>query len=172
MDVSSRMADFLSKGWAMMDKACDTCAVPLMRTPRYQDPRKEICVNCNNAEQASTTHQSDTYSLQNISTPATDISSEISQPIFDTEELIRRRAQSDAASAEIGRRLLQGWIMLADECPRSTCYGIPLVRPPKSSKINISDTQVSLLLIKSITLTRIGMRHMWDSIRFRYNDLG
>jgi len=24
--------------------------------------------------------------------------------------------------------------MLADECPRSTCYGIPLVRPPKSGR--------------------------------------
>ena len=22
--------------------------------------------------------------------------------------------------------------MLADECPRNTCYGIPLVRPPKA----------------------------------------
>jgi len=28
--------------------------------------------------------------------------------------------------------------MLADECPRSTCYGIPLVRPPKSKNGMIS----------------------------------
>lgn len=24
--------------------------------------------------------------------------------------------------------------MLADECPRSTCYGIPLVRPPRAGR--------------------------------------
>jgi len=27
--------------------------------------------------------------------------------------------------------MLKGWAMLADECPNSSCYGIPLVRPPK-----------------------------------------
>ena len=58
-----------------------------------------------------------------------------SSPTFDmpaeTEDSIRRRQQSDAASIEIGRRLLRGWAMLGDECPNSTCYGIPLVRPPK-----------------------------------------
>ena len=49
-----------------------------------------------------------------------------------TAELLRRRRQSDTASAEIGKRMLKGWAMLADECPNSTCYGIPLVRPPKT----------------------------------------
>jgi uncharacterized Zn finger protein (UPF0148 family) len=44
---------------------------------------------------------------------------------------MRRRQQSDAASIEIGKRLLKGWAMLADECPNGGCYGIPLVRPPK-----------------------------------------
>lgn len=28
--------------------------------------------------------------------------------------------------------MLKGWAMLADECPGSDCYGIPLVRPPKA----------------------------------------
>lgn len=43
-----------------------------------------------------------------------------------------RRAQSDKASTEIGNRMLRGWAMLAEECPNEYCYGIPLVRPPKS----------------------------------------
>ncbi|KAK2466150.1 hypothetical protein APHAL10511_001792 [Amanita phalloides] len=51
-------------------------------------------------------------------------------PVVDTEEIRRRREQSDRASREIGNRLLQGWTMLADECPNPTCYGVPLVRPP------------------------------------------
>jgi hypothetical protein len=70
------------------------------------------------------------------STPATEVSSALSSPTFapplETEESRRRRQQSDAASSEIGKRLLKGWAMLADECPNPRCYGIPLVRPPKT----------------------------------------
>lgn len=69
------------------------------------------------------------------STPATEVSSALSSPTFatpiETEESRRRRQQSDAASSEIGKRLLKGWAMLADECPNPRCYGIPLVRPPR-----------------------------------------
>jgi hypothetical protein len=52
-------------------------------------------------------------------------------PVEESPEARRRRDQSDQASAEIGRRLLKGWAMLGDECPNDTCYGGPLVRPPK-----------------------------------------
>ncbi|EPS95377.1 hypothetical protein FOMPIDRAFT_1132570 [Fomitopsis schrenkii] len=69
------------------------------------------------------------------STPPTEVSQALSSPTFappmDMAEVLRRRQQSDTASAEIGRRMLKGWAMLADECPNPTCYGIPLVRPPK-----------------------------------------
>ncbi|KZT74449.1 hypothetical protein DAEQUDRAFT_748370 [Daedalea quercina L-15889] len=69
------------------------------------------------------------------STPPTEVSQAPSSPTFappvDMGEVMRRRQQSDTASAEIGRRMLKGWAMLADECPNSECYGIPLVRPPK-----------------------------------------
>ena len=70
------------------------------------------------------------------STPPTDISSPHSHDEEfvlppPTEEMLARRAQSDYASAEIGKRLLQGWAMLADECLNSTCYGVPLLRPPR-----------------------------------------
>lgn len=70
------------------------------------------------------------------STPPTDLSSTLSSPTFappvETEDMIRRRQQSDQASTEIGKRLLKGWTMLADECPNTRCYGVPLVRPPKT----------------------------------------
>ncbi|EAU84716.2 hypothetical protein CC1G_00235 [Coprinopsis cinerea okayama7 len=52
----------------------------------------------------------------------------------ETEESRRRREQSDRASAELGRRLLQGWAMLGEECPNSTCYGVPLMRPPNQGE--------------------------------------
>ena len=63
--------------------------------------------------------------------------------------MLQRRAQSDLASAEIGRRLLQGWAMLADECPNDTCYGVPLLRPPKRlSDGNPSNTKVTSSLLE------------------------
>lgn len=66
------------------------------------------------------------------------MSSTLSSPTFappvDTEETIRRRQQSDQASSEIGKRLLKGWAMLGEECPNIRCYGIPLVRPPKTGE--------------------------------------
>lgn len=70
------------------------------------------------------------------STPPTEISSNLSSPTFappvETEETRRRRQQSDQASIEIGKRLLKGWAMLAEECLNPRCYSIPLVRPPKT----------------------------------------
>ena len=53
------------------------------------------------------------------STPATDASSPRTPDLrfIETPEIIARREQNDSASAEMGRRLLQGWAMLADECP-------------------------------------------------------
>lgn len=43
-----------------------------------------------------------------------------------------RRAQSDRASHEISAKMLQGWSLLAQECPNPTCHGIPLMKPPKA----------------------------------------
>lgn len=102
----------------------------------------------------STAHSANTRN-SGTSTPPTDVSSVLSSPTFapayDTEEALRRREQSDMASAEIGRRMLKGWAMLADECPNDRCIGIPLVRPPRTAAGNdprkVSSIAKSLLLI-------------------------
>lgn len=47
-----------------------------------------------------------------------------------SEETLRRRAQSDLASQRIGRKMLQGYAMLGEECLNPDCIGVPLVRPP------------------------------------------
>ncbi|PIL36740.1 hypothetical protein GSI_00429 [Ganoderma sinense ZZ0214-1] len=68
--------------------------------------------------------------MSRTSTPPTEFSNAPSSPTFapvmDPTEVLRRRQQSDTASAEIGKRMLKGWAMLADECPGPDCYGIPL----------------------------------------------
>ncbi|KAH7344589.1 hypothetical protein B0J17DRAFT_6948 [Rhizoctonia solani] len=68
------------------------------------------------------------------STPATNISPVGSDDFVlppPSEETLRRRAQSDRASTEIGNRMLKGWAMLAEECPNDECWAIPLVRFPR-----------------------------------------
>lgn len=59
--------------------------------------------------------------------------SDVLPPFVETEATRHRREQTDRASVEIGRRLLQGWTMLGDECPNDDCYYAPLVRRPKSA---------------------------------------
>lgn len=88
-------------------------------------------------------------SRSRASTPPTDISSTHLHDDDDfvlptpTEEMLARRTQSDLASAEIGKKLLQGWTMLADECPNPACHGVPLVRPPQRLNRAGSPTKVS-----------------------------
>ncbi|KAI0786391.1 hypothetical protein C8Q75DRAFT_271067 [Abortiporus biennis] len=147
IDVSPKLGQYMLKGWVLTDDICPKCKkIPLMRSP--SGPVVYFCANCDS--ESSTKENQDIHvgssntsnsSLDSNShgsrpsTPPTEVSSTLSSPAFapvDTEEILRRRQQSDRASNEIGSRLLKGWAMLADECPNSTCYGIPLVRPPKT----------------------------------------
>ncbi|KAJ9107317.1 hypothetical protein QFC21_000767 [Naganishia friedmannii] len=45
-----------------------------------------------------------------------------------------RDPQSARASSLIGDMLLRGYSLLADSCPNSTCYGIPLVGQPRTRR--------------------------------------
>jgi len=116
-----------------------------LRSPEGQQPVSHYCANCEGPPQTQESEGTESQSSSTIystshgsrpSTPPTDLSSNLSSPTFappvETEDMIRRRQQSDQASTEIGKRLLKGWAMLAEECPNARCYGIPLVRPPKT----------------------------------------
>ena len=83
---------------------------------------------------STSTSASSVSRVTRASTPATELSEATDEllPLVESEETRRRREQTDRASAEIGRRLLQGWTMLGDECPRNECYYVPLVRAPKT----------------------------------------
>ncbi|EIM88276.1 uncharacterized protein STEHIDRAFT_95335 [Stereum hirsutum FP-91666 SS1] len=143
INVSSKLGEYMLQGWVLTDKSCPKCSIPLMRSPDGRTPQTWFCANCEGNETTHHRTPSNSESVSNSSahysrpsTPPTEVSSTLSSPTFappiETAESIQRRQQSDFASNEIGKRLLKGWAMLADECPVSTCYGIPLVRPPKS----------------------------------------
>lgn len=141
------------QGWVLTDNPCPASGcrgVPLLRSPKGQEPMVQHCVSCDRSptdvsqtqSQASSIVSSESYASR-PSTPPTEIFSNLSSPTFappaETEETRRRRQQSDNASTEIGKRLLKGWTMLGEECPNSRCYGIPLVRPP--TKNGVKDTR-------------------------------
>ncbi|KAF5321121.1 hypothetical protein D9619_000435 [Psilocybe cf. subviscida] len=149
-DISEQLGDYMLKGWVLTDESCPTrgCTVPLLRSPRGRTPVTSFCVKCAaggsqdvQAPKSQSPHPvissaaSTESHISRSSTPPTEFSEAPGSPIFipveESPEARRRREQSDQASAEIGRRLLKGWAMLGDECPNDTCYGVPLVRPPK-----------------------------------------
>ncbi|TCD71284.1 hypothetical protein EIP91_011055 [Steccherinum ochraceum] len=154
MDIPAELGTYMLRGWILTDSICAQChKVPLLRSPSASKfPVPPFCVTCNpvpiggstmdllstnppKASSSASTSASDTASYESRSTAPTEISDDQEAIEFtpvDTPEALRRRQQSDTAAAEIGKRLLKGWAMLADECPSSECYGVPLVRPPKS----------------------------------------
>ncbi|KAH7105690.1 hypothetical protein BKA62DRAFT_690562 [Auriculariales sp. MPI-PUGE-AT-0066] len=144
--VSASIGSYLLQGWTLTNDPCTSCGVPLMRRPQSSDL---LCVSCNttttttaaaasgasSAASTSLADGSDHPSTSRSSTPPTDPPSRSSSPGFplvETPAMIARRAASDRASAEIGRRLLQGWTMLQDSCSTPSCYGAPLMRQPGS----------------------------------------
>jgi len=152
INVSNDLGKRLLEGWTPSDRTCpaETCrGIPLLSSPAGCLPVTWFCPSCegdgsvrdpsqSEMQRPSSPSLSSSTHYSRHSTPPTEESHDLSSPTFalpeETEESIRRRQQSDFASAEIGNRLLKGWAMLADECPGSSCYGIPLVRPPKSGR--------------------------------------
>ncbi|KAH8999411.1 hypothetical protein EDB92DRAFT_1790271 [Lactarius akahatsu] len=146
INVSDNLGKLLLDGWTPSDRTCpvEECrGVPLLRSPEGRGLVTWFCPSCEGNGTGEFcffggfyTYLTSSTHYSRSSTPPTDDAYVPGSPTFaipaETEDSIRRRQQSDLASAEIGNRLLRGWAMLADECPRRTCYGIPLVRPPKT----------------------------------------
>ncbi|KAF8958926.1 hypothetical protein BGZ46_001871 [Entomortierella lignicola] len=58
-----------------------------------------------------------------------DAEEEVYRPSEDEiKERESKRKQSDRASKLIGQKMLQGWTMLQDPCPNTSCHGVPLLR--------------------------------------------
>jgi hypothetical protein len=77
------------------------------------------------------------WEFSRVSTPPTEISDTLSSPTFapppNPQEIMHRRAQSDMASAEIGKLMLVGRCWLRN-VPTNLVMG-SLVRPPKGSAV-------------------------------------
>lgn len=170
----------------LTDQSCPTpgCAIPMMRTPRGKLPVLTFCVQCSNEIQATSVPNSTQQTVPErpapvsnsssshhspSSTPPTEFTeitdSSAFEPLPETDEVRQRREQSDRASSEIGKKLLKGWAMLGEECPTEGCYGIPLVRPPKTGGV-LDPRKVCERMVECVLCLKIvtGVRYMWKGI--------
>lgn len=168
IDVSHKLGQYMLSGWILTDMPCKNsgCHGPLIRSPQGRLPVTHFCPNCDDDPDASSSSSESKKSR--TSTPPTETSN-LSEspplaPVIDTDEIRRHREQSDRASHEIGNRLLQGWTMLADECPGPTCYGVPLVRPPRPG--NEKDPRKECVICRTVYVSDVdptGRRHLTSS---------
>ncbi|KAF7301340.1 hypothetical protein MIND_00699200 [Mycena indigotica] len=169
LDVSSVLGEYMLKGWVLTDRTCPSagCSVPLMRSPSARSPVVFFCASCDGPPEGSSSSSSKTARpqpepssasssshLSRSSTPPTEVS-EASEFVLppESEQSRRRREQSDLASSAIGERLLKGWAMLAEECPSPTCFGVPLVRPPKAG--GDKDHRKECVVCRTVYITEV-----------------
>ncbi|KAI6119420.1 hypothetical protein EDD16DRAFT_1519492 [Pisolithus croceorrhizus] len=106
-DVPSRLGELMVQGWVLTDNPCpapDCGGVPLLRSPKEQESAVQHCVSCDASQiqsQAFVYRPRLHHTPHSPSTPPTEISSNLSSPTFappaETEEMRRRREQSDNA---------------------------------------------------------------------------
>jgi hypothetical protein len=106
------------KGWTLTDLHCDTChTTPLMREPAgsasaANRPRIQFCASCDGSPAGRSVPPTQPIPVQAQS------QGESSKPTADP-------------SQSISTLLLQGYCLLGDNCPNTSCRGIPLVGYPK-----------------------------------------
>ncbi|KAI8800922.1 hypothetical protein BJ742DRAFT_779851 [Cladochytrium replicatum] len=145
----AEMGSMMLKGWVMTNDTCPapSCDFPLLRT---KDSARWVCVV--HGEQAvgfqnSTKAQKSALSKNSVPKAAeadaeaafnallaekTDQQAEW-QDIDDGELIERSNIAQSEVSSRIGQKLLQGWTLLAEECPNCDS-GVPLMRNPTTGR--------------------------------------
>jgi len=128
----------LLKGWKMLAICCPVCHMALfskgeeMRCARCDLPVKvsEEKVIDSPVQALTTESESDSLSYEDIK-----------------KQYAKQRQQSDNVSKLIGKKLLEGWIMLGDHCTNSNCSFAPLMQKSRADELvtcPVCETQYSL----------------------------
>lgn len=123
-DGLRRSSALLLKGWKMLSTPCPICSNAIFsKDGAMQCPYCDLPIRVDDGHEEVL--QSDNVDQQE---DIEDIRS------FDDlqQSYENRRKQSDLASAAIGKKLLQGWTMLAEHCPVENCCFAPLMRPEET----------------------------------------
>ena len=111
-----QLGEYMLKGWTLTDLHCEDChTTPLMREPAASASaanrdRIQFCASCDGSPAGR-------------SNPAP------AQPQVQAQQASSSKVEDPSQS--ISTLLLQGYSLLGDNCPNSSCRGIPLVGYPK-----------------------------------------
>jgi uncharacterized Zn finger protein (UPF0148 family) len=115
-----RIGDYLLKGWVLTDQGCTRCNIPTMRTKDRQ--QVGFCVLCDDKLNPIPLNLDENVPLNNT----------LDESVYeeDLDELLASVDQNIPkvdVSALLGQKLLQGWTMMEDICPRDMCVGVNLL---------------------------------------------
>ncbi|KAF4602160.1 hypothetical protein EYR40_005364 [Pleurotus pulmonarius] len=151
--AANELGGYMLQGWDLSDFWLQMASITL--------PQRSVVVLRKLQREANAELPSSASHASRSSTPPTEVSIRADSPDFElppeSEASRRRREQSDRASSEIGKRLLKGWAMLAEECPNVDCYGVPLVRPPNSSP-GIKDPRMECVVCTNVYVSEVDSR--------------
>ncbi|KAJ1556029.1 hypothetical protein HK405_008577 [Cladochytrium tenue] len=150
----ARMGTYMLQGWVMMDQTCRNagCGLPVFRPrgPASSPPARPVCCLCDDphdprppaqpAAQSSSTLPpvstlavDDSFGAPQGPDPADAHADDLDDDHDHDASMLSRpptattsSAVGTNASALLGQRLMLGWTMLAESCPR--CVVVPLMR--------------------------------------------
>ncbi|TYJ52772.1 hypothetical protein B9479_006623 [Cryptococcus floricola] len=156
--TSAILGEYMLKGWTLTDLHCSSCkTTPLMREPaaiasRENRERVQFCAGCDGRPEgrvrvppvASVPEASvpagglDAYETRAVASESTDRQETVAVPQQSRSRPAEASQQSQSLAepkadpaASLSQLLLQGYSLLADTCPNTSCRGIPLAGYPK-----------------------------------------
>ncbi|ODN92811.1 hypothetical protein L198_05607 [Cryptococcus wingfieldii CBS 7118] len=156
--TSAILGEYMLKGWTLTDLHCSSCkTTPLMREPaaiasRENRERVQFCAGCDGRPEgrvrvppvASVPEASvpagglGAYETRAVASESTDRQETVAVPQQSRSRPAEASQQSQSQTepkadpaASLSQLLLQGYSLLADTCPNTSCRGIPLAGYPK-----------------------------------------
>ncbi|GAB5372793.1 hypothetical protein AAMO2058_001695300 [Amorphochlora amoebiformis] len=154
--VSKTLGDYLLKGYTMLNQTCPVCNCPLVQ--KKPDPKMK-CVSCNldvmteaeskpsngstgsaGSDPAARVRHVDKHVDKHVDV---DVGEAVDEGDSDrlwappTAEEIAREKKENEISDKIGAKLLAGWAMLNEYCPKQTCKCV-LLRSRDGEKYCVS----------------------------------
>ncbi|KAF0736520.1 hypothetical protein Ae201684P_007103 [Aphanomyces euteiches] len=121
-DTSGRLAEKMLQGWTLLAVNCPEphCCTPLVSSKK--DKTRVLCVKCDKWYSTEPPAQPELpHTPQPVQQEVKSDANEI-DPSYEA-----RRKRRDATSNKLGEKMLQGWALMNQVCPKADC-GTPFVR--------------------------------------------
>ena len=125
-----RMGVYMLSGWTMLNECCSQpCGMPLFRS---KDKSVTLCCLCDHpTDPMPAVATNDSQNNKDNDSQNDKEGAELDNEELDLfrQSMQVPKSDSDRASELLGPLMLQGWVLIQEEC--SKCHGIPLLRKNK-----------------------------------------